>query len=95
MDPTASTLNFMMKWSNSKFCRQSISKGINEILIGIASSIHQGHDWLAVRNPSLIHSSRSLHYIKTVQFPNQFSLSFVFFLMDQVLSFQIRTEEET
>ena len=58
-----------------------------------------GWGWLqsrsAVSHPSLIHSSRSIQRSKTVQFPKQFSLSSLCFLVDQVLASQIKAEEET
>ena len=49
----------------------------------------------AITHPSLIHSSRSIQRSKTVQFPKQFSLSSLCFLVDQVLASQIKAEEET
>ena len=58
-----------------------------------------GWSWVqsrsAVSHPSLIHSSRSIQHSKTVQFPKQFSLSSLCFLVDQVLASQIKAEEET
>ena len=49
----------------------------------------------AIGLPSLIHKSGSIQHSKTVQFPKLFSHSSHFFLVDQVLASQIKTEEET
>ena len=67
----------------------------DQLLIGIYSSIQQGHDSLALKHPSLLHSSRSFQHSKTVLFPKQLSHSSLYFLVDQVLASQIKTEEET
>ena len=67
----------------------------DQLLIGIYSSIQEGHDRLAIKHPSLLHSSRSFQHSKTVLFPKQLSHSSLYFLVDQVLASQIKTEEET
>ena len=45
--------------------------------------------------PSLVHSSRFVRHSMSVQFPKQLSHTSLYFLVDQVLASQIKTEEET
>ena len=42
-----------------------------------------------------VHSSRFVQHSMSVQFPKQLSHTSLYFLVDQVLASQIKTEEET
>ena len=90
------TVQFRKQFSHSSLCF------LVDQVLAYRSRLRKrlyGWSWLqsrsAVSHPSLIHSSRSIQRSKTVQFPKQFSLSSLCFLVDQVLASQIKAEEET
>ena len=90
------TVQFRKQFSHSSLCF------LVDQVLAYRSRLRKrlyGWSWLqsrsAVSHPSLIHSSRSIQRSKTVQFPKQFSLSSLCFLVDQVLASQIKAVEET